>query len=291
VVIPCYNDGAVVTEAIDSVEAALGAIPRSACEVVVVDDGSDDPNTLAVLAGLSDEIAVVRQRNSGLSAARMAGVRATTAPLIHPLDADDRLAAGALEALVSALDEDDDAQIAWGDTKSFGARECLYRKAAALDPWRITFLSEVPATCLLRRSLLDDLGGWELTDAYEDWDLWMKLAAQGVHGVYVGRVTLLYREHSQPRMYRKARDRHDELRALLRARHETLFKNRRHNRRRSDAPTLMKLLFGLVDRLPLVSGVNKERAWVRIRNFAEPELRPICGAQLRRYEAELARHG
>src|SRR5271157_5917686 len=91
VIIPCYNDGALAAEAVTSVQAAD-------VEVVVVDDGSTDTDTRRVLDDLAGPgVTVVHQDNAGLSAARMAGVRATTAPYIYNLDADDLAAPGALQ--------------------------------------------------------------------------------------------------------------------------------------------------------------------------------------------------
>ena len=45
VIMPCYNDGAYIQEAVDSVRAQT--YPN--IELVIVDDGSDDPQTVEVL--------------------------------------------------------------------------------------------------------------------------------------------------------------------------------------------------------------------------------------------------
>ena len=67
VVIPCYNHGQYLPEAIASAEAARGV----RVELIVVDDGSTEPATLEVLAGLArGGYHVIRQSNQGLSAAR-----------------------------------------------------------------------------------------------------------------------------------------------------------------------------------------------------------------------------
>src|SRR5688572_26595329 len=90
VVVPCFNDPA-VPEAVASIRL------QEPVEVVVVDDGSTDPEGLAALDTLRAEgVRVVRQENQGLSAARMTGVRHTTAPFIFALDSDDVLAPGSL---------------------------------------------------------------------------------------------------------------------------------------------------------------------------------------------------
>ena len=201
VVVTCYNDGAFVTDAVASVAE------QEPCELVIVDDGSTDPGTLRVLDQLERSgISVIHQENGGLSAARMAGLAATSAPYFHPLDADDRLPPGTLAALADALDSDPSAQAAWGDVQGFGAQTCLVPQAAELDPWRITYLDELPGTTMMRREAIVEVGGWEIasTPDYEDWDFWMKWAEREWRGVHVSRVTLDYRQHRHPRRYSRA---------------------------------------------------------------------------------------
>ena len=99
VIIPCYNDGALAKEAVASVTE------REALELIVVDDGSTEAATLAALEELRQQgVCIIRRSNGGLSAARMTGVGATSAPYIYPLDADDLLCPNALCELAGALD-------------------------------------------------------------------------------------------------------------------------------------------------------------------------------------------
>lgn len=84
VIIPTYNRGLCVTEAIDSVLGqTLGDF-----EVIVVDDGSTD-DTQVRLAVYGDRIRVIRQVNAGVSAARNAGMAAANGEWIGFLDSDD----------------------------------------------------------------------------------------------------------------------------------------------------------------------------------------------------------
>jgi glycosyltransferase involved in cell wall biosynthesis len=245
VVVPCFNDGATIRETLASL---AGEEPH---ELVVVDDGSDEPVTLAVLAELEDQgVRVVRQENRGLAGARMTGVAATQAPYVQPLDADDLLVPGALALLADALDRHPGAQLAWGDVAVFGSFEHVVRMADRLDPWYLTYLDEVPPTPMLRRSALVESGGWTFADVYEDWDLWLAFAERGWDGVRVAAPTIRYRR-TQPRMSAAGLDRQGELVELLRGRHQALWAARRVNRRRSRAPLRTKLLFPLLERAPL----------------------------------------
>ena len=245
VVVPCFNDGATLHKTIASIDEP------EPIELVVVNDGSDDPETLAVLAELeADGARVVHQENRGLAAARMAGVAATCAPYVSALDADDLEAPGALTALADRLDADPGAAVAWGDVQNFGDNAVLRRLGRTLDPWLITYVNELPADALVRREALVDAGGWELKGGYEDWDLWMALAERGHRGIRVPVVTGWYRVRST-RMLAETQKRHGDQIELLRSRHPRLFDERASNRRRSPAPLRCKLLFPLIDRLPL----------------------------------------
>jgi glycosyltransferase involved in cell wall biosynthesis len=96
VVIPCYDQGRFLAEAIAS------AVDQSepAAEVVVVDDGStDDTGDVARAAG----VRCLRQQNRGLAAARNTGWRAARGDFIVFLDADDRLRPEALRAGLECL--------------------------------------------------------------------------------------------------------------------------------------------------------------------------------------------
>ena len=92
VVIPCFNQGRFLGEAIASAAAQRGLVS----EIVVVDDGSTD-ETPAV-ATRDGSVRYLRQERRGLSEARNSGWRASSGDYLVFLDADDRLLPGAVEA-------------------------------------------------------------------------------------------------------------------------------------------------------------------------------------------------
>jgi Glycosyl transferase family 2 len=252
VVIPCFNDGATLVEAVRSAQAQ-GRVD----ELAVVDDGSTDPHTLAVFDSLEAEgVRVVHRENGGLGAARMSGVSATTSDYVFCLDADDRLLPGALAALAAALDADRGLALSWGDYRLFGERSWRQQTAPSLDPWQISYQNDIPASVMLRRSALLTSGGWELRGGYEDWDMLMGLAEAGQRGRRVPIVVYEYRQHG-PRMLGDSATRHGEIYALLRSRHPGLFTERRRAWRRSDAPLTLRLAIPVIFLLPV--GPNRRR--------------------------------
>lgn len=270
VVVPCYDDGRFLGEALDSLAR------QEPCELVVVDDGSSDPETLALLEALrASGTRVVSQENAGLGPARMAGVSATTARYVHPLDADDRLAPGALTVLADALDASPMAAAAWGSYRTFGTSECHFPTAPRLDPWRITFLDEIPGTAMVRRDAIEAVGGWEAV-GYEDWDFWMKLAEHGFEGVGVPQMTLWYREHAIARLLASTVAEHGRRYRALRGRHAPLFRARRRNWAASDTPLALKLMLTAIDSVPGLPEARKRQLWGMARYMVQREMCSDC---------------
>src|SRR4051812_38389489 len=89
IVIPCYNLGGFLRETIDSIEKARTPSLR---EVIIVDDGSTESATIAVLADMERSgHTVIRQSNQGVSAARNHGIRVASGEYILPVDSDNRI--------------------------------------------------------------------------------------------------------------------------------------------------------------------------------------------------------
>ncbi len=84
VIIPTYNRGYMLPDALDSVLAQ----DFDNYELIVIDDGSTD-NTLTILDGYLNRVKVYRQMNQGVSAARNHGITVSSGNLIAFLDSDD----------------------------------------------------------------------------------------------------------------------------------------------------------------------------------------------------------
>jgi glycosyltransferase involved in cell wall biosynthesis len=251
ILVACHNDGTTLPETIDSLRG------EERTELVVVDDGSTDPATLAVLESIAQSgVRVLHQENAGPASAWMAGLRETSARYVLPFSSDDVLVPGATALLADALDAQPEAAVAWGDMQSFGAANAYIPSAPALCPWHVTYVNSRPAIAAFRREQLLETGGWQLRRGIEDWDLWMRLAARGLGGVYVPRLTFYYRRDAGGRFRGRVRI-FDGFYEQLRERNAELFANRPETRRVSPAPAALKILLPLVDRLPFVSRLVK----------------------------------
>lgn len=218
VVIACFNYGRYVQEAVASALGQEGATPA----VVVVDDGSTDPETHAALEALPRGVRVVRQANLGVCRARNRGLELAETPYALVLDADDRLAPGALAALRSALDADSGLGFAYGRMRFFGAMEGEIR-FPPYDPYALLHRHTIGLSALMRRELYEQTGGFDPAFAhYEDWELWLNALAHGWRGRQVDAVTLEYRRHEGAK---QLADRHSyrDARRRLRRKHAALY--------------------------------------------------------------------
>jgi glycosyltransferase involved in cell wall biosynthesis len=264
VIVPCYDDGATVREAVASIAE------EEPVEIVVVDDGSSDPQTIEVLRRLEDEgVRVVRHdENRGLPAARTTGLAATTAPFVFPLDADDLAVAGSLARLADLLERTPGADASYGDWFEWDGVETLRRVPRRFDPYLLAFRNRYPVASMFRRTFLDDVGGWQSVGGmvgYEDWDLWMTLAERGGTAVFAEGVPVVrYRVHGV-RMLRSVAGNHAQLYRELKARHPRLFANLGEYRRDSVLSPLEQRLYPVIygGRRPF--GIKRRAAHVMCR--------------------------
>jgi glycosyltransferase involved in cell wall biosynthesis len=213
-VIACFNYGSYLHEAVDSV-VVQGA------RVVVVDDGSTDPDTHAVLDALP--VDVLRQENQGVCAARNAGLARVQTPYAIVVDADDRLAPGALAAMRAPLDADPRLGFAYGTMRFFGAWQGELR-FPDYDAYRLLYRHTIGLSALMRRAVFADTGGFDPAfETFEDWELWLNALEHGWRGRRVNAVTLEYRRHPDASKNAEDRRRYRWHYAALRRKHAGLY--------------------------------------------------------------------
>ena len=241
VIIPCFNDGPLITETLDSIREP------EPIDVVVVDDHSTDAATSDLYPHLEARgYRVLRHaRNCGQGVARNTGLASTTAPYVFNLDADDLLLPGVLTAMAALLDAHPDASVCYGDYEEFGAREGVRRTAPMLDPYRAAYVNKWPGLAMFRRATLVAVGGWPTTRGHEDWGLWMTLAERGDKALHTGGVVFRYRV-SMERSFARHRQDHVAVYRDLKQRHPELFANLGPHRRRSGLPWVWKFVYPLL---------------------------------------------
>ena len=180
VIIPTYNRGWIIEEAIDSVLNQ----DFSDFELIVVDDGSDD-NTREILGAYANAITVLHQPNRGVSAARNRGIAEASGQLIAFLDSDDLWLPGKLTTQVKFFEENADAMI--NQTHEIWLRNGVrvnpkkrHHKFSGMIFERSLALCLVsPSAVMIRKSLFDIIGLFdERLPACEDYDLWLRISCR-----------------------------------------------------------------------------------------------------------------
>ena len=176
VIIPCYNHGQYLAEAIESVQKQHYA----ATEILVVDDGSVD-NTKAV-AEQFPEVQYIYQQNQGLSAARNTGIQHSKGQYLIFLDADDWLLPGAISTNVAYLQQHPDAAFVSGghdkvfvDTNTVKEERCEIKQNHYLHLMQGNYIG-MHATVLYRRSIFKEFQYDTSLKSCEDYDLYLKIA-------------------------------------------------------------------------------------------------------------------
>jgi glycosyltransferase involved in cell wall biosynthesis len=178
VVIPCFNQGHFLTEALESVFSQT----RLPDEVVVVDDGSTDETP--TVARKFPTVRCIRQSNRGLASARNTGLRHTRCDYLVFLDADDRLWRTAIEIGVRELNEHRRCAMVWGHCVRIDAHG---RRLPTIPPppmvgdayealLRNNFIW-TPAVAMFRRSICAPLMRFNpAVDASADYELYLRIA-------------------------------------------------------------------------------------------------------------------
>ena len=201
VIIPCFNQGEFLPEAVTSVTA----MNRKDFELIVVDDGSSDERTRCELAALDrQKVKLIRQENKGLATARNVGISASTGEYIFPLDADDRMRLDWVNCGIEILDSDDRVGIVYGDAQCFGTQTGRWN-VGAFDSHRLLNGNFIHASALYRRSVWERNQGYDRampTQGFEDWDFWLGALEHGWKFAYIPEVLFEYRRSEQSMIVR-----------------------------------------------------------------------------------------
>jgi glycosyltransferase involved in cell wall biosynthesis len=192
VIVPCYNLGAYLEEAVDSVHAQT----YQDFEIIIVNDGSTDPDTNRLLTGYRKaKTRVIQSDNRGLSAARNLGIEHSMGRYLCALDADDKLAPTFLEKTIKRLEEDAATVFVSCWLQNFGAEDWVWKQHHC-DLQTLLFECTVATPSLVRKAAVLEVGGFDShmpAQGYEDWDLWVSLVERGYQGVIIPEVLFYYR--------------------------------------------------------------------------------------------------
>jgi len=180
VVIPTYNCGHLIGDAINSVLRQTVTV----LEVIVVDDGSTD-DTSERLEAFAERVRLVRQTNQGVAAARNRGVAEAQGEFVAFLDADDGWHPEKLSRQLSAFDAAPQLGLLGTDAFAWPAGDLpelppIGKLEMVAVTWEQLVVKNrfVTSSILARRANLHRAGTFDTRlQGPEDHDLWIRFAA------------------------------------------------------------------------------------------------------------------
>ena len=191
IIIPCFNHGLYIEEAIRSVEQITD---KSIYEIIIINDGSTDGHTLKVLRDLEQNgYFILQQENKGLASARNNGIKLSKGKYFLPLDADNRIKKDYIEKGINILNENLDVGIVYGNSLQFGDENRVFI-AGKYSLKRLMIKNYIDACAIIRKEAWEQVGGYDATvSPFEDWDINLSIATLGWKFDYIPEIMFEYR--------------------------------------------------------------------------------------------------
>lgn len=224
IIIPCYNQGSYVAEAIQSaLDQTYGNI-----EIVCVNDASTD-NSREVIRKFADEhneiLFIDNPENKGVIYSRNKAISACSGDYILPLDADNKIKPAYVEKAAKILDENPDAGVVYCRVQRFGLKE---------DEWALgnfetdmLFCNCVDNCSMFRKADFMEVGQYKqyMKNGLEDWDLWLGFMDKGFAFHKIDEMLLLYRTYKAESRSNRAQKNEEELFRNIVRNHPQLYLN------------------------------------------------------------------
>lgn len=199
IIVPCYNQGEYLEEAINSV--ILQTYENWEC--IIINDGSSDNTDIAAKRCCSkdERVKYFKNQNAGVSNARNFGIKRSLGNYILPLDADDKIDVSYIEKCLDMLLRDENTKVVYGIVESFGAvnGELVL---ANFDFNYLMFSNMIPCSGLFRKKDWERVNGYDekMVEGYEDWEFWINLLKDGGDVKKISNTHLYYRSRANSRM-------------------------------------------------------------------------------------------
>lgn len=221
VIMPCYNDGLYIQEAIESV---LQQTYKN-LELIVVNDGSDDEDTINILKDIDDErVTVLHTENLKPARARNYGISIASGAYILPVDSDDRIDATYVEKAVMVLHNNPNVGVVYCEADLFGEQNGKWD--LPLYSFETMLLDNIVfVTAMFSKHDWESVGGFNtyMDSGMEDYDFWLSLLAIGKEIFQIPETLFHYRIKTVSRttqfmdnsmqvkeIYRRIYDNHEE---------------------------------------------------------------------------------
>ncbi|MBY0426653.1 MAG: glycosyltransferase family 2 protein [Cytophagales bacterium] len=196
VIIPCFNHGKYIQEALDSV---LQYHNQGDVEIIIVNDGSTEQLTIDKLSEIHiPNVQVIHQSNSGLGNARNTGIKSAKGKYILPLDSDNKIFPEYISESIKIMESKPDIGVVYSNSIIFSDenKRLKYNRVRDFEIKYLLLANYIDACAVYRKS------AWELAGGYaedmpvmgmEDWEFWINLSSKGVNFFHIKKHLYYYR--------------------------------------------------------------------------------------------------
>jgi glycosyltransferase involved in cell wall biosynthesis len=193
VVIPYYNMGKYIMECVQSVKAST----YPSIEILIINDGSTEPESLAVLKQVEqiDGVKVFNKANEGLADTRNFGARQATGDWLAFLDADDMIAPDYYEKAITVLKQYENVFFVGSFVQYFGDTNQKWVTVSPQPPYALVH-NPVNSSGLVYKKAAFLAGGQndkKVDYGLEDYESVVHLLSKGYNGVVLPQFLFLYR--------------------------------------------------------------------------------------------------
>lgn len=196
VIVTVYNLGSFLEECLNSIECASNGY---LVEVVVVNDGSNDTDTINVLDASRKKYPHFRfidKLNGGPASARNFGILNSTGDYIIPFDADNIMRLYFFKNLMNAiLDTDSQFDVYYYKAQFFGEKREVW-PVKSFDQVEMALSNQIDACACINKSVFQRYGLFDENRdivGFEDWEYWIRLMSSSAKFYFINDVLYDYR--------------------------------------------------------------------------------------------------
>ncbi len=193
IIIPCYNHGAYIQEAIDSVEQCAD---KDLYQIIIINDGSTDEYTNKILQNLKNNgYNVIAQAHQGLAKTRNEAIKIANSEYILTLDSDNKIAPDFIHKSIEILDTMPNIAVVYSDIQTFGIKK-EYLSIGEFEKQRLLNKNYINACAIFRKTAWQKCGGYKEDMPYqgwEHWELWLTMLENNFNFFYIPQAMIFCR--------------------------------------------------------------------------------------------------
>lgn len=193
IIIPCYKTEKTLEDTLSSVSK----LDYANWEAVIVNDGSPDNLEKIALEWVEKDkrFLYFKKPNGGLGNARNFGIEKCSGEFILPLDSDNKVRPNYLKNAIKIFQKQKSVAVVYGNARKFGAVNKTW-KVGKFDKFRLLSGNYIDACAIIRKEVLNLIGTYDVNmpfQGHEDWELWIRIMANGYDFFYLNEICFDYR--------------------------------------------------------------------------------------------------